>query len=474
MRSILTILAAGVFLSGVVVEGVAAQSAGPNQAGQNTSDPDLQAQIDATFKQVLADPGNVDLAYKYAGLLIKAGSYEPAAGVLERILVVDSKQPVVRLELGVLYYRLGSYALAQTYIQEALEDSELTQQERARGQQYLAAIEQRSSLNQVAGSVSTGIRWQSDANLASTNGQVETFGVLVPRDQVPVFIPTPPFVTDVNAGPKREFNPFVYGQVQDSYDLQTQNEAAIISTLGFYGTRQIGDKTLSTSAFEGTVGPSFKPLRITLPDLRVRFYGIFGAAYLDDQFFSDAAGPGVSASYQFSERFAVDGAYEYRYEHFHSVGTFANAVFLKGDYNLFRLRGAYQISPTQTLSLEAVLNRNISADAAAYTNRTVQINAVYRLQYGSPIPEELPAPWNVSFLFGHAFTTYHAPDPTVTGFVAPVTRADPLYSIGAMNREPLLGTWEAFQQVQYDHDASNIPNYQYSNLTLIAGVTWSF
>src|ERR1700678_1669440 len=112
MRSFLTILAAGILLSGVAVEGALAQSAGLNPAGQNTSDPDLQARIDAAFKQVLADPANIDLAYKYAGLLIQAGSYEPAAGVLERILVVDSKQPVVRLELGVLYFRLGSYALA--------------------------------------------------------------------------------------------------------------------------------------------------------------------------------------------------------------------------------------------------------------------------------------------------------------------------------------------------------------------------
>src|SRR5271156_3321098 len=121
MRSILPILPHGVLVGGIASEGAFAQSSGLNQAGQNSSDPDLQAQIDAAFKQVLANPANVDLAYNYATLLIKAGSYEPAAGVLERILVVDSKQPVIRLELGVLYFRLGSYALAQAYIQEALD-----------------------------------------------------------------------------------------------------------------------------------------------------------------------------------------------------------------------------------------------------------------------------------------------------------------------------------------------------------------
>jgi tetratricopeptide (TPR) repeat protein len=458
MRLFLLILAASILVGGTAVGGAFAQPADLDKAGQNSADPDLQAQIDAAFKQVLAHPADVDIAYKYAALLIKAGSYEPAAGVLERILVVDSKQPVIRLELGVIYFRLGSYALAQTYIEAALSDPGLTPAERASGLQYLAAVRTQLAVNRIAGSISTGVRYQTDANLGSSNNLFE--------------IGTSTFIQrTADQSPKREWNPFVLGRVEDTYDLQTENEAAIVSSLSFYGARQIGDKELSTMAAEATVGPSLKPLRVTLPDLHVRVYGIFGAAYLDDQFFSDVGGAGVSAVYKFNDRFAVDGAYEYRYEHYHNVGNFLFANLLKGDYNLLRLRGAYQITPTQSLSVETVFHRDITVDAAALTNDAVEINALYRLQYGSPLPEALPAPWSVSLLIGGKLAGFRAPDPAVNPLL---TRNDNLFSVGATNREPLIGSWEAYQQVQYDRNGSNVPQDQYNNYTFIAGVTWSF
>jgi tetratricopeptide (TPR) repeat protein len=465
MRSFLTILTAAALVGGVVGESAHAQSSNLGQAGVNTTDPALQAQIDAAFKQVLAHPADVDLTYKYAQLLIQAGSYEPAAGALERILVVDSNQPVVRLELGVLYYRLGAYALAQAYLQQAAADPGLTNEERGRANSYLAAIEKRSSLNRYAGSISGGMRYQSNAPLASYNN-IFFGGTAFPPGHT-LFNPS---TVPGTVRPKHEWNPFLLGDVTDSYDLQTTNEAAIVSTLNALVTRQIGDKSLSVSAAEATIGPSFKPFRVTLPALRVRAYGIVGASYLDDQFFSDEAGVGASASYEFNDRFAMDAAYEWRYENFHNVGAFLNALAIRGDYHLFRVRGAYQFTPAQSLALEA----DVTLDEDRFhplSNSAIAVSAVYRLVYASPLPAELPAAWNVSVLAGTKIGRFHAGNPNNDPSLVPDDR---LYTIGVTNREPLGGSWLAFQQLQYDHNASNIPNDNFNNKTFLAGLTWSF
>jgi Flp pilus assembly protein TadD len=48
------------------------------------------------------------------------GDIEGAISALERLLLIDANQPEVKLELGVLYYRLGSKEAALTSLEGAL------------------------------------------------------------------------------------------------------------------------------------------------------------------------------------------------------------------------------------------------------------------------------------------------------------------------------------------------------------------
>ena len=68
------------------------------------------------------DPGNLEKTFSFAGLAIKAGDFEGAISSLERMLILDPNLPRVRYELGVLYFKLGSYDVAATYFEELLED----------------------------------------------------------------------------------------------------------------------------------------------------------------------------------------------------------------------------------------------------------------------------------------------------------------------------------------------------------------
>ena len=73
------------------------------------------------FKQLFKDPTNLSLLFKYANLSILVGDLEGAIGVFEQMLIYDSELPRIRLELGVLYFRLGAYALANNYLKSVKE-----------------------------------------------------------------------------------------------------------------------------------------------------------------------------------------------------------------------------------------------------------------------------------------------------------------------------------------------------------------
>ena len=80
-----------------------------------------QQQKEEVFKQLFQDPTNLSLLFKYANLSILVGDLEGAIGVFEQMLIYDSELPRIRLELGVLYFRLGAYALANNYLKSVKE-----------------------------------------------------------------------------------------------------------------------------------------------------------------------------------------------------------------------------------------------------------------------------------------------------------------------------------------------------------------
>ena len=68
----------------------------------------LRTAYDAAFKATMEKPSEPAVLIKFAELAVEFGDIEGAISALERLLLIDGDQPEVKLELGVLYYRLGS------------------------------------------------------------------------------------------------------------------------------------------------------------------------------------------------------------------------------------------------------------------------------------------------------------------------------------------------------------------------------
>ncbi|HEV7256209.1 MAG TPA: hypothetical protein VGN82_00385 [Bosea sp. (in: a-proteobacteria)] len=85
------------------------------------------------------------------------------------MLIFDLGLQRVRLELGVLYFKLGSYGQAKTYLTSATEQPDTPAEVRLRVQSFLTEIDRRQQVSHFSGFARLGLRHQSNAN-ADPNG----------------------------------------------------------------------------------------------------------------------------------------------------------------------------------------------------------------------------------------------------------------------------------------------------------------
>lgn len=114
------------------------QASSPGQKPPEAT-PAERAAYDKAFQATLEKPSDPVTLAKFADLAVKVGDIEGAISALERLLLIDANQPEVKLELGVLYYRLGSKEAALTYLEGARTSPEASQQVRDRAEEFLKA-----------------------------------------------------------------------------------------------------------------------------------------------------------------------------------------------------------------------------------------------------------------------------------------------------------------------------------------------
>jgi tetratricopeptide (TPR) repeat protein len=71
------------------------------------------------LRATFAHPSDPDTLARFAEIATRYGDMEGAISALERLLLIDNNQPELKLELGVLHYRMGSKQAAINYLTAA-------------------------------------------------------------------------------------------------------------------------------------------------------------------------------------------------------------------------------------------------------------------------------------------------------------------------------------------------------------------
>lgn len=426
----------------------------------------LDRQVDEAFRQVMKTPANPDVGMNYARLLIANGNYEGGVAALERLLLTADPQPSVRMELAVLYYRLGSYAMVETLLRQALADSRLTADHRALANTLLQDVNLRNQPSQLSGMVMFGMRRQTNPSARSEAAEVYTAGLLSPQ------APT--------TKPQSDTDLQFTGRLDHRYDLGWQNEASWVSSVVAQVTdyRSSSGRELKANQetpydlawLELTTGVRFKPAASTLPALRLRPYLIVAELAAQGHRYLNHRGAGLEAEYQVNEKTLVSTQYEYRHAEYANRIDVPQANSLSGDDHSARVQINHELGNGHLLSAEFGV-RSHQTGKGFYDYEGQEARLTYSMNYPSPLSPWLSGYWNHAFWVGASQRHYGAADPDIH---PNRTRIDRDWRVGMNLSIPLSKNCAALLQVEHLQTDANLPNYQSKNTSLMGAVSYRF
>ncbi len=453
-------VAAAVALGGPMPKAALAQSGGQDLRDRNVVDQydgrspaELRRLYDEAFAAMLADPANLDKSFRFAGLAVRIGDLEGAVAALERMLLINANLPRVRLELGVLYYRLGSYEAARTYLVTALETPNMPPEVRERAQDFLARIEKQKAPTRFSGTVLSGLRWQSNANAAPT-GTVRVGGFDAELDD--------------NSTAASDWNAFVAAQATHIWDFGTQSGDHLDSRVNLYVARQFKREEVNATVAVVSIGPRFVLMPETIEGLSVRVAGALDFVMLDDK--KEYLAPGASLSLDKAwEDTLVSFGFDWRRRDYHDTKIRPVNSLRDGDEYAVRLSVEHKAADWLGVALLGGAARyDARADWESY--REVQLGLSLTMQpFASPFDEQQNIV--IAFTAAHLRSWYEKVDVAVD---PDVKRKDKDWRLALTVSVPLSEDFSAILQGGYNRRSSSLPNYEYTNWYTMTGIAWRF
>jgi tetratricopeptide (TPR) repeat protein len=424
---------------------------GASQPGKAADSAD-QAAYKAAFDAMQRDPGNSDKALAYAEAATKVGDLEGAIGALERLLIFNPDLPRFQLELGVLYYRLGSYSFARSYLMELAGRADLPADIRTKVAEYLALIDQQASPHSLTGSLITGFRYQSNATFGSTGSTFRLFGVDLPL---------------ANSTKHGDLNFFGLAAANYVYDFQRADPLTIEANLTLYGAKQFRQTQFDLSLTQVDIGP-----RIGLPWLiegsSVRPYLIGDYLSLGGDSFLNSYGGGFSATAPITESFGIDGNFEIQNRQYPVNPALARIENRTGDYIAVRAAPHYSPTENQLISLIGEFDRTLAVQGYERNTQYV-IGPLYKIRFEAPEP--FARPWTATLGFNRVWRNYGNTDFLID---PNDTRNDREWNVGGTLEIGLVDRVSMLLQVQHSWVDSTIPNYAYRNFVGVAALSFTF
>jgi len=360
-------------------------------------------QANALFKELLKDPTNVDLNFRYAEAAVKLGNYEGAISALERLLLYNPNFPGVKLQLAELYAKLGSYAAARAYLEQVESAPDVTEETRARVQALRSQIARAASPSQFSVNMVSGLRHQTNVSAEPAGSDIVAGGIPLTLSSVMLHQPG--------------WDAFLGGNVAHTYDL---GGATLQSNALVYYSKQFHFASVDSAAVEVNSGPRFDIGGSGADKIvALRPYAVASEVLLGNSQFLSSAGAGLSADRAITARIGAAGFYEFRSEHFADNAAVPTATDMDASVHSIGANLSYQVLENGNLGLQA-------SYAITHARRSFNSNDAFVMRASYTHSFQLPAEFGVGPLIVtpvlyRIYSWSAAADPAVDPSVIPVT-----------------------------------------------------
>jgi tetratricopeptide (TPR) repeat protein len=455
----LALLVGGVLLGATL----ATSGVAPAQLVSGDEKTQLEARKQALFEETLRNPADLDATFAYADIAARLGDYEGAVSALERMLLFNPHLPRVQLELGALYFRMGSYDLARVYFTEAAAANP-PPAVRERINQYLALIDQATARTHISGYVFFGAQYQSDANVAPGSPLILS--------------PVGPVLLNSQFAKQASGSIFASGSLLYSYDLQDQRRDSVDVTAVGYANHYFNTNVnrLDLALVELTAGP-----RVNFPGggllgniaASVKPYVIGDEVGLGESQYFAAIGTGLEYDETVWNDMLLKTVFEFRNKSFTNVSSRPLSTGLDGSDKLLSVSVNKSVAANAGLNLEFdYLDQ--STKFSYYTNSTYALIASYSMGYGAPF-KLTSLPWQTSLFLGRAWSIYASPDPCCNTSGNPETsfstssQLTQRWRFGLTEAVPVTERLSVVLQLERDIVSSNLPIYAYTSSSVVFG-----
>jgi hypothetical protein len=418
-------------------------------AASAQTSPNFAGNLNPLFQANLTQPSDFNNALQYAASA-SANDIESAIGTYEQLLFYNPTLSRVHFQLGILYYRLGSYEMARGYFKSALEQQDIQPDLRQRIADLLLDVDKQLQADRFTGFVSTGLAYQSNPG-----GGPGPQAVLASGRSF-----------DSRFFAKSDENWFGAFALNYVHDFENQRGDTFEASVQGYDAQQFNLQQFDIGMVEFRAGPRFVLTPGSANAVSIKPYVIAAGSLLGDTAYSGSAGGGLTLHANVGN-VLLDPYAEIVQQSFRNSSFYPLASNLNGPLSTFGLQASGPIVSGlgwQTRAAFAHSSASFSPDS-----------------YDAYIAD-LWLPWNFSFpgdgrtwtltpIVGFSNWQYSAPDPAIDPNTTPHTTE---WRAGVGLDVPIWSKVYMSMLVQYRADTSNIAAFTMHDFSVSGGPTFKF
>ncbi|RLU01760.1 hypothetical protein [Ketobacter sp.] len=396
------------------------------------------------FEELMKDPANPERSFQFAKVALEEGDLNGAISSFERILQINPRLDNIKLELGVLYLRVGSTVLATQYLKEAIDSPDIPNDVRNRAKRLYNIASDASSPHTFSVRIGLGAHHDSNANAAPSSRVVLVGGQTG--------------LLDENDTGQSDVSASIQASLQYLYSFGNQEGDHLEVNLMEYSRRYDDLDEINVDALRFDIGPRFYLGPLISAKTSFRPYLAGSLTYLDSEKYQTNGQLGVDTSYFFDEFFKTTVKLVYDEQSFYNSDD--RPYSDQRDGNGFSLDANIDYDFTPTFSGFLGIGASSRDAEVKYESRSLQ-NLLAGVSYSFKPPFQLPYRWSTSLTAVLTEVDYDAPDPAVSQDETREDSRDDIYWRTTMVfTQRYYSTIEVFKT----KNDSTLPNYEYDNL----------